>query len=118
MSKYGIRLLGSLALLAFISFGLHRIHAGLVQERPLLPLDFNHQLHGKINCLECHHDYADRSPSSPTGERGCLLCHKTTPRLALTIERDFHQLCRGCHLEQTKRMHSAGPIRECKLCHL
>lgn len=116
----GIRLtrwLGLLAVVGFLGFALHRGHATLVQQRPMLPLSFNHQLHGRVNCLQCHHDYADRSPSSPTSERSCLLCHKTTPKLAQTIERDFHHLCRGCHLQQAKSEHIAGPISECKLCH-
>lgn len=93
-------------------------HAALVRERPFLPLDFNHQVHGKVNCLTCHHDYADHSPSAPSGERTCLLCHKKTPALALRIEQDFHALCRDCHLKQVKVIHAAGPVRECQRCHV
>ena len=115
---YPLRLLGLIALVALSGYGLHWAHATLVQQRPLLPLVFEHQLHGGVNCLACHHDYADRAPSPPSGERSCLLCHKKTPALALRIEKDFHELCRGCHLEQAKRIQRGGPIRECKVCHL
>jgi len=92
-------------------------HGELVKHRPLLPLDFNHQAHGRVNCLTCHHDYADHSPSAPSGERTCLLCHKKTPTLALRIEEDFHNLCRDCHLQNIQRLHTAGPVRECQVCH-
>ncbi|MGE8066371.1 cytochrome c3 family protein [Pseudomonas sp. NPDC089569] len=92
-------------------------HSEWVRNRPMLPLDFNHQAHGKVNCLTCHHDYSDHSPSAPTGERSCLLCHKKTPALALRIEQDFHTLCRDCHLKEVQVLHAAGPVRECQRCH-
>lgn len=101
-----------------LGYGIYAGHAELVRSRPLLPLDFNHQLHGKVNCLTCHHDYADHAPSAPTGERSCLLCHKKTPALALRIEQDFHTLCRDCHLQQSQAFHATGPIRECQRCHV
>lgn len=88
------RLLWWLIPTAALGYTVFAGHAALVRERPFLPLDFNHQVHGKVNCLTCHHDYADHSPSAPSGERTCLLCHKKTPALALRIEQDFHALCR------------------------
>ncbi|MNO44823.1 Class III cytochrome C family protein [compost metagenome] len=104
-------------LVALLGYGLVKGHAALVRERPLLPLNFDHQLHGRINCLTCHHDYADRSPAAPTGDRACIFCHKRTPALAERIEQDFHQLCRGCHLQKVQSIHAAGPVRACRQCH-
>lgn len=103
--------------LAALGYTIFAGHAELARNRPMLPLDFNHQLHGKVNCLTCHHDYADHAPSAPTGERSCLLCHKKTPALAQRIEQDFHTLCRDCHLKQLQAIHIAGPVRECQRCH-
>ncbi|KAB0495299.1 cytochrome c3 family protein [Pseudomonas vancouverensis] len=108
---------GWLILTAALGYAVVTGHAALVRERPLLPLDFNHQVHGKVSCLTCHHDYADHSPSPPSGERTCLLCHKKSPALALRIEQDFHALCRDCHLQQVRAFHPAGPVRECQRCH-
>lgn len=110
-------LLAALGLLALLGYGLYEGRASLVRQRPLLPLNFDHGLHGKVNCLTCHHDYADRSPAAPSGDRTCLLCHKKTPHLALRIEKDFHELCRGCHLEKLQTLHRAGPVHACQQCH-
>lgn len=110
-------LLASLGLLALLGYGLAQGHAELVRQRPLLPLNFDHGVHGEVNCLTCHHDYADRSPAPPSGDRTCLFCHKKTPALAPRIEEDFHQLCRGCHLERVQAVHAAGPVRACQQCH-
>lgn len=102
---------------AGLGYLLYAAHGQLLRERPLLPINFNHQLHGRVNCLTCHHDYADHAPSPPTGERSCVLCHKKTPALALRMEQDFHGLCRDCHLKQVQVIHAAGPVRECQRCH-
>ncbi|BAN48412.1 cytochrome c3 family protein [Metapseudomonas resinovorans] len=110
-------LLAAVLLVALLAYGLVKGHAELVRERPLLPLNFDHGLHGKVNCITCHHDYADRSPAAPSGDRTCLFCHKKTPHLALRMERDFHELCRGCHLQKLQALHSAGPVQSCRQCH-
>ncbi|NUT78013.1 cytochrome c3 family protein [Pseudomonas sp. C1C7] len=112
-----MHLFGVLIATAGLGYLLNAGHGQLLQDRPLLPLNFNHQLHGKVNCLTCHHDYADHAPSPPTGERSCVLCHKKTPALAQRIEQDFHGLCRDCHLKQVQVFHAAGPVRECQRCH-
>lgn len=109
--------LAGLLLLALLGYGLASGHARLVRERPLLPLNFDHGLHGRINCLDCHHDYADGSPAAPTGDRTCILCHKKSPRLARRIESDFHELCRDCHLQRLQEANAAGPVRACRQCH-
>ena len=113
----GYLLLAMIPALA-LGYGLCKGQTQLVRERPMLPLNFNHQLHGKVNCLTCHHDYADHAPSPPSGDRSCLLCHKKTADLALRIEEDFHTLCRDCHLQQSRTIHASGPVRECQRCHV
>ncbi|MCY1286305.1 Class III cytochrome C family protein [compost metagenome] len=110
-------LLASLLLLALLGHALSRGHAVLVRERPLLPLNFDHRVHGQVNCLTCHHDYADRSPAGPAAGRTCILCHKQTPGLAVRIEQDFHRLCRGCHVQKVQAFDAAGPVRACRQCH-
>lgn len=102
-------------LIALLS--LNALHTKLVQERALIPIKFNHQKHSTVNCLTCHHDYADRSPSAPNGERTCLACHKKTPTLASYMEEHFHTFCRDCHLDLANKNEDAGPLRLCSHCH-
>lgn len=109
-------ILAWLALLGGSSYLLVSQHAAQVRQRPLLPLNFDHRDHGSVNCLTCHHDYAQKSlprTSAPT----CILCHKLTPALAERIEGDFHRLCRDCHLERTQMLEPSGPLRSCRQCH-
>jgi predicted CXXCH cytochrome family protein len=77
-----------------------------------LPVAFAHADHRTINCIECHHDFADRS-----GNGGCLECHKQRAELDALIETQFHDLCRGCHVAERARGQPAGPARACLDCH-
>lgn len=108
-----------LALLLFaFGFAIRAGHDQLALRHPVLPINFEHSNHGSVNCVVCHHDFADKSSAaSATGSRTCVLCHKETPALALNIERDFHRLCVSCHLERLQGFHESGPIRSCKACH-
>jgi len=103
--------------LAAFAIGARSGHDRLVSAHPVLPMNFEHSNHGSINCMVCHHDFNDHSPPAPTGTRTCILCHKETPKLAVTIEHDFHQLCESCHLKNLQEFRQTGPVRSCKACH-
>lgn len=99
-----------------LSAGAWFAHRHWQQGRPLMPLAFPHEPHASVNCITCHHDYKDQSPSV-SGNRTCILCHKQSPALAVRIEADFHQLCQSCHLERLQAFHASGPVRSCQACH-
>ena len=81
-------------------------------EPPLLPVSFAHRDHNNFNCVACHHNFAD-----DTGIGLCFDCHKTEPTVAHLIEDQFHDLCRGCHVDERVRGILSGPARACDACH-
>ena len=42
--------------------------------REALPLTFAHADHRSVNCIDCHHNFADT-----TGQGLCLACHRNPP---------------------------------------
>jgi hypothetical protein len=84
----------------------HRAHA------PVLPLTFDHADHRDVNCIECHHDYAEDKPLML-----CLACHKQDSQVAHLVEQQFHDFCRGCHVEDARTGEPHGPTRHCGACH-
>ena len=90
-----------------IEFGAHDVNL------KMLPVTFAHADHTHETCVTCHHNYID-----DTGSGLCFHCHKTDPEVAPIIEQQFHDFCRGCHIDKLvvdKDFH--GPIRICKDCH-
>lgn len=83
-----------------------------LREAPLLPVAFEHADHRTVGCRDCHHNFVD-----DTGDGLCYDCHKRDAALAVRIERDFHGLCRGCHLELAAAGAAHGPLRRCGVCH-
>jgi hypothetical protein len=79
---------------------------------PILPMSFAHTDHGGINCAHCHHNFTDGS-----GGGLCMNCHVTNEKLWPVLERQFHDLCRGCHSEKAARGEKGGPPRQCIACH-
>jgi len=77
-----------------------------------LPMTFAHADHRAQNCIRCHHEFVDHS-----GQGLCLDCHLRDPKLRPLFETQFHDLCRGCHIEQTRLGNDAGPTRRCYDCH-
>ncbi len=86
-----------------------------------LALDFPHDKHGAVNCLTCHHNYADA-----TGAALCVECHRSRRAdLREGAEARFHAFCFGCHrhpsaaLEAQARLegHEHGPVSGCRICH-
>ena len=78
----------------------------------ILPMTFAHIDHKEQQCVVCHHNYSDN-----TGAGLCIDCHQTTPDIAASIERHFHELCMGCHEEKQRAGEAHGPLRRCVDCH-
>lgn len=111
-------LLLTIPLVIAFAVGIRAGHDNLARQHPVLPINFEHNNHGSVNCVVCHHDFSDKSSAvSATGSRTCVLCHKDTRRLAVNIEHDFHNLCVSCHLQNLQAFHKSGPVRSCKACH-
>ena len=97
---------------AGLAVAAYRERQTMVDTRPLLPLTFAHLDHREVNCITCHHNFAD-----DTGQGLCIDCHKTDPKVRLQIEPMFHTLCRDCHVEKHAVGKDAGPVRRCADCH-
>ena len=79
---------------------------------PILPMTFAHQDHQTVQCVDCHHNYID-----DTGNENCMSCHVSNAEVWPLFETQFHDLCRGCHVEQALAMEDSGPTRDCIGCH-
>jgi predicted CXXCH cytochrome family protein len=108
-------ILGSLvALLALL-----RSSTALVLREPFvrrsepLVLGFPHDKHRSVNCIQCHHNFADR-----TGTDSCISCHRSG-RAAIRVgaEARFHDFCLGCHRDPPAYLTGHGPVTGCDTCH-
>jgi DMSO/TMAO reductase YedYZ heme-binding membrane subunit len=93
--------------------------AGIALREPLLrrsealPLNFDHAKHIAVNCLACHHNYADGR-----GFDGCIHCHSgTRADLKLGVEARFHDFCLACHRHPAPELQRHGPVSGCTTCH-
>ena len=78
-----------------------------------LVLYFPHDKHRDINCLVCHHNFADN-----TGADSCLNCHRSRRAdLRVGIEARFHDFCLGCHRGLSLGAFGNGPVTGCSTCH-
>jgi hypothetical protein len=78
-----------------------------------LPLNFDHRKHTAINCLVCHHNYADGR-----GFDACIFCHRSTrPDLKVGVEARFHDFCLNCHRNPGPTLTRHGPVSGCTICH-
>ena len=79
-----------------------------------LVLGFPHDKHGSINCIQCHHNFADR-----TGSDSCISCHRSG-RAAIRVgaEARFHDFCLGCHRNPPANLTGHGPVTGCNTCHV
>ena len=80
---------------------------------PILPMNFAHEDHVPVNCVDCHHNYID-----DTGGGLCMNCHVTDESVWPLLERQYHDLCRGCHEDKAALGEAGGAPRECMACHL
>jgi len=78
-----------------------------------LPLDFPHEKHGAVNCLTCHHNYADGR-----GMQACIACHRGGGAdLREGAEARFHGFCLDCHRHPDPALPGHGPVSGCVGCH-
>jgi hypothetical protein len=78
-----------------------------------LPLNFDHRKHTAINCLVCHHNYADGR-----GFDACIFCHRSArPDLKVGVEARFHDFCLNCHRNPGPTLPRHGPVSGCTICH-
>ena len=107
--------LGSLvALLALIRAGtaLALREPFLRRSEPLV-LGFPHDKHRQVNCIQCHHNFADRS-----GADSCISCHRSTRAvIRVGAEARFHDFCLGCHRDPPPHLTGHGPVTGCSTCH-
>ena len=78
-----------------------------------LVLGFPHDKHRQVNCIVCHHDFADR-----TGAGSCISCHRSgRADLRAGAEARFHDFCLGCHRDPPAYLGGHGPVTGCSTCH-
>jgi hypothetical protein len=78
-----------------------------------LPLDFPHPKHVQVNCLTCHHNYADGK-----GFENCIMCHKSQRNdLKAGVQARFHAFCFECHRHPKEGLSGHGPVAGCASCH-
>jgi len=78
-----------------------------------LPLNFDHRKHTAINCLACHHNYADGR-----GFDACIFCHRSARTdLKVGVEARFHDFCLNCHRHPGPTLTRHGPVSGCTICH-
>ncbi len=93
--------------------------AGVALREPVLrraerlPLDFDHGKHAAVNCLICHHNYADGR-----GADACVQCHRSARTdLQVGVEARFHSFCLDCHRSPAPGLKGHGPVSGCVTCH-
>lgn len=85
----------------------------LLRRSMTLPLDFDHGKHTAVNCLACHHNYADGR-----GFDACIHCHRSERAdLKVGIEARFHAFCFDCHRAPDAALVGHGPVSGCVSCH-
>ncbi|MEP6886261.1 MAG: cytochrome c3 family protein [Gammaproteobacteria bacterium] len=85
----------------------------LLSRSQMLPLTFDHAKHVEVNCLACHHNYADGR-----GFDACIHCHRgggTTIKVG--VEARFHDFCLNCHRNPKPSFVRHGPVSGCTACH-
>lgn len=81
--------------------------------RPILPMSFVHDDHRGVPCATCHHEFVDGTVGTT-----CIDCHVTDPKVSALLERQFHDLCRTCHVDEQAAGKAHGPTRSCIACHV
>jgi DMSO/TMAO reductase YedYZ heme-binding membrane subunit len=85
----------------------------LLDHAQTLPLNFDHSKHTAINCLVCHHNYADGR-----GFDACIHCHRSaSANIKVGAEARFHSFCFNCHRNPEPQWQHHGPVSGCTSCH-
>lgn len=85
----------------------------LLSRAAALPVNFDHGKHTAVNCLACHHNYADGR-----GFDNCIHCHRSgRADLKLGVEARFHAFCLDCHRNPAPALKGHGPVSGCETCH-
>lgn len=78
-----------------------------------LVLGFPHDKHLQVNCIQCHHNFLDR-----TGADSCISCHRSRRAdIRVGAEARFHDFCLGCHRDPPAGLTGHGPVMGCGTCH-
>lgn len=86
----------------------------VIARRAPVKVAFPHDKHGAVACVECHHNFVDR-----TGSGGCYACHRSARHdLQVQAEARFHDFCLGCHRSPPRHFERAGPVTGCSTCHV
>ncbi len=86
----------------------------LLPRSAALPLTFDHAKHVEVNCLACHHNYADGR-----GFDACIHCHRSAgPDIKVGVEARFHSFCLNCHRNPEPQFVHHGPVSGCTACHI
>lgn len=106
-------------ILAMSLAGLMGAAAGAAMREPLMhrsaaiPLDFPHSKHVGVNCITCHHNFADGR-----GLDSCVACHRSDRAdLKEGAEARFHNFCFECHRHPDASFAKHGPVSGCVSCH-
>jgi len=117
--RHAVAIAVTIGLVAIMLMGMPGDAARATLREPLiaravtLPLAFPHEKHGQVNCLECHHNYADG-----TGLDWCIHCHRSARAdLKEGVEARFHGFCLQCHRDPRAQLHAHGPVAGCSACH-
>ena len=78
-----------------------------------LALWFPHTNHVAVNCLVCHHNYADGR-----GMESCVGCHRGGRKDIIEgVQARFHGFCFDCHRHPAANLRGHGPVSGCNTCH-
>jgi hypothetical protein len=110
----GIVIIAALAAVPLLSAGTRLLLREPLEARAEAPaLDFPHDKHREVNCLLCHHNFADQ-----TGTGSCISCHRSQlPAIRVGAEARFHDFCLGCHRDPPPPLAHHGPVTGCDSCH-
>jgi hypothetical protein len=104
----------TMAALLFVPSPLVKHYLLEAPSRPdAIPVNFPHESHIQVTCVECHHNFVDR-----TGVTACIECHRSGRHdLGRSSESTFHTFCRDCHAQLAVEGAPHGPTRSCSDCH-
>lgn len=117
--RHSTLIVGAIATAIFAISTLIAARTSLALREPLrdhgqtLPLNFDHGKHTAVNCLVCHHNFADGR-----GFDACIHCHRSTSaNIKAGVEARFHSFCFNCHRNPEPEWQHHGPVSGCTSCH-